>query len=104
MGTRLYVGNLPYSATDESLEQLFAGVGTITSATVVKDRDTGRARGFGFVEMSTEAEAKEAISKINGQVMDERTIVVNEAKERTERSGGSGFQRSSGGYGGRSRY
>jgi len=107
MGTRLYVGNLPYSVTDEALEQLFASVGTVTSATVVKDRDTGRPRGFGFVEMSTEEQAQEAIAKVNGQTLDDRTLVVNEARERAERGAGSGrggFRRGGGYGGGRSRY
>src|SRR5581483_753754 len=99
MAKRIYVGGLPYSATDSDLEDLFAGSGTVTSATVVTDRYTGQAKGFGFVEMSTDAEADAAISALNGTMMGGRTLTVNEAKPREERPRGGG----GGGYGGGNR-
>lgn len=80
MATRLYVGQLPYSTTDEELKEGFSKAGTVVSATVLKDKFTGRSRGFGFVEMSTDAEATEAISMFNEQDFGGRKIVVNEAK------------------------
>jgi RNA recognition motif-containing protein len=98
MAKRLYVGGLPYSATEQDLENLFASVGTVTSAVVVTDRYTGQAKGFGFVEMSTDAEADAAINTLNGTTMGGRTLTVNEAKPREDRSGGGGGGR--GGYGG----
>jgi len=98
MAKRLYVGGLPYSATEQDLENLFASVGTVTSAVVVTDRYTGQAKGFGFVEMSTDAEADTAINTLNGTTMGGRTLTVNEAKPREDRSGGGGGGR--GGYGG----
>lgn len=94
MSTKLYVGNLPYSATDETLAESFAQFGTVQSARVIMDRDSGRSKGFGFVEMSTASEAAESISRLNGQQLDGRAINVSEAKPmapRTERSGGGGF-------------
>lgn len=94
MATRIYVGGLPYSATDSDLESLFSASGTVTSASVVTDRYTGQGKGFGFVEMSTDAEAASAINTLNGTMMGGRTLTVNEAKPREERSGGGG------GYGG----
>jgi RNA recognition motif-containing protein len=99
MAKRIYVGGLPYSATDSQLENLFAGYGTVTSASVVTDRYTGQAKGFGFVEMSTDGEASAAINALNGTMMDGRTLTVNEAKPREERSQGGGNR-----GGGRSRY
>jgi cold-inducible RNA-binding protein len=101
MAKRLYVGGLPYSATEQDLENLFASAGTVTSAVVVTDRSTGQAKGFGFVEMSTDAEADAAINSLNGTQMGGRTLTVNEAKPREDRSGGGGGGRSGGGgYGG----
>ena len=103
MATRIYVGGLPYSVTDKDLENLFSASGTVTSVTVVTDRYTGQAKGFGFVEMSTDAEAVAAIKAVNGTLLGGRTLTVNEAKPREERprhDSGSGSNRNSGGYGG----
>ncbi|MBL8327167.1 MAG: RNA-binding protein [Rubrivivax sp.] len=99
MGNKLYVGNLAYSVRDESLQAAFAQFGTVTSAKVMMDRETGRSKGFGFVEMGTEAEAKAAINGMNGQALEGRAVVVNEARPREDRPGGGG----GGGYGGGSR-
>ena len=85
MAKRLFVGNLPYSMTDDQLSELFAAAGTVASANVVLDRQTGRSRGFGFVEMSNDDEAQTAISQLNGKEIDGRAIVVNEARAREER-------------------
>jgi RNA recognition motif-containing protein len=93
MGKKLYVGNLPYSATDQILTDTFAQCGTVESSQIIMDRDTGRSKGFGFVEMSTEAEALDAISKFNGADYDGRAMTVNEAKPmapRENRRGGFG--------------
>jgi hypothetical protein len=90
MGNKLYVGNLAYSIRDEDLQQAFAQFGTVSSAKVMMDRDTGRSKGFGFVEMGTDAEAQSAINGMNGQALDGRAIVVNEARPREERPGGFG--------------
>ncbi len=87
MGVKIYVGGLPYSATDSQLNDLFAPHGTVASAHVITDRTTGQGRGFGFVEMSTDAEAKAAVAALNGTQMDGRTLTVNEAKPREPRSG-----------------
>jgi RNA recognition motif-containing protein len=95
MAKRIYVGGLPYSATEEDLENLFASAGTVKEATIVTDRYTGQAKGFGFVEMNSDAEADAAISQLNGTQMGGRTLTVNEAKPREERPRGGG-----GGYGG----
>ncbi len=100
MGSKVYVGGLPFSATDSQLNDLFAPHGTVASAQVITDRTTGQGRGFGFVEMSTEQEAKAAIGALNGTQMDGRTLTVNEAKPREPRSGGGGF----GGGGKRDRF
>lgn len=101
MAKRLYVGGLPYSATEEELESLFSSAGTVTSVAVVSDRYTGQSKGFGFVEMSTDSESDAAIRSLNGTLMGGRTLTVNEAKPREERPrSGSG---SGGGYGGGSR-
>ena len=98
MGNKLYVGNLAYSVRDESLHEAFSQFGTVTSAKVMMDRETGRSKGFGFVEMSSDPEAQSAINGMNGQALDGRAIVVNEARPREERPGGFGGNR--GGYGG----
>src|SRR5262245_40544842 len=98
MGTRLYVGNLPYSVTELDLRDLFAGLGTVTDAKIVTDRETGRPRGFGFVEMSTEDEARKAIEELNGRDVQGRQVAVKEAEGRG--SGGGGGGRSLGGGGG----
>jgi RNA recognition motif-containing protein len=96
VGNRLYVGNLPFSTTDESLREAFAPHGEVTSASVVIDRETGRSRGFGFVEMSTSESAQSATQALNGTMMDGRPLTVNEARERASGGGGGG-----GGGGGR---
>ncbi len=95
MAKKIYVGNLPWSTTSASLESLFSAHGAVRSAEVIADRDTGRSRGFGFVEMETDEACEQAIQALNGQEVDGRAITVNEARERTPRSGGGG-----GGYGG----
>ncbi len=97
MGNKLYVGNLAYSVRDEELQQAFSQFGTVSSAKVMMDRDTGRSKGFGFVEMGSDAEAQSAISGMNGQSLDGRALVVNEARPREERPGGFGGGRSGGG-------
>ena len=101
MGNKLYVGNLPYSVRDGDLEQSFGQFGTVTSAKVMMERDTGRSKGFGFVEMGSDAEAQAAINGMNGQPLGGRSLVVNEARPmepRPPRSGGGGY--GGGGYGG----
>src|SRR5688500_17427156 len=98
MGTRLYVGNLPYTVSSSELEQMFPAHGTVQSAEVVADRDTGRSKGFGFVEMGSEAEAQAAIAALNGQDSGGRALTVNEARPREDRAGGGGGGR--GGFGG----
>ena len=105
MGNKLYVGNLPYSFRDEDLQQAFAAHGTVTSAKVMMERDTGRSKGFGFVEMGDDAQAQTAIEAMNGQQFGGRGLVVNEARPmepRPPRSGGGGFGGGGGGggYGG----
>jgi RNA recognition motif-containing protein len=102
MGKRLYVGNLPFSATDQILTDTFSQCGTVESSKIIMDRDTGRSKGFGFVEMSTEAEAQEAISKFNGADYDGRAMTVNEAKPMAPREnrGGAGGGGDRGGRGG----
>ena len=100
MGTRLYVGNLPYAVTELDLRDLFGGIGTVTDAKIVTDRETGRPRGFGFVEMSTEDEARKAIEEINGRDVQGRQVAVKEAEDRRGGSGGGGGGRGGGGYGG----
>ncbi len=99
MGKRLYVGNLDYGVTDSDLEKMFAAYGTVESAQVVMDRDTGRSKGFGFVEMKTDQEAQEAIAGLNGQLSGGRNLTVNEARPREDRGGGGG--RGGAGGGGR---
>jgi RNA recognition motif-containing protein len=98
MGKKLYVGNLEYGVTDSDLEKMFAAFGTVESAQVIMDRDTGRSKGFGFVEMKTEQEAQAAIAALNGQQSGGRSLTVNEAKPKTE--GGRGGSGGRGGYGG----
>lgn len=100
---KLYVGGLPYAISDGQLEELFSAHGTVESARVITDRMTGRSKGFGFVEMSTQEEAEAAMEKLNGTDLEGRTITVNEARPRTERGGGGGF-RGGGGGGGRNRW
>ncbi|MFM8865289.1 MAG: RNA recognition motif domain-containing protein [Limnohabitans sp.] len=106
MGNKLYVGNLPYSVRDGDLEQAFGAFGAVTSAKVMMERDTGRSKGFGFVEMGSDAEAQAAIEGMNGQSLGGRNVVVNEARPmeaRPPRSGGGGFggpRGGGGGYGG----
>jgi RNA recognition motif-containing protein len=102
MGKKLYVGNLSYEVTDGDLEQLFAAHGTVESAQVIMDRDTGRSKGFGFVEMKTDQEAQAAIAALNGQESGGRSLTVNEARPREDRGGGGGGGRrgGGGGYGG----
>jgi cold-inducible RNA-binding protein len=103
MGNKLYVGNLPYSFRDEDLQQAFAAHGSVTSAKVMMERDTGRSKGFGFVEMGSDAEAQAAINGMNGQQYGGRGLVVNEARPmeaRPPRTGGGGFGGGAGGGGG----
>lgn len=88
MATRLFVGNLPYSATDQSLGEKFSAAGTVVSANVITDRMSGRSKGFGFVEMGSEEEAKKAVETLNGSDFDGRPMVVNEARPREDRGGG----------------
>ncbi|MGD9633312.1 MAG: RNA recognition motif domain-containing protein [Pirellulales bacterium] len=102
MGKKLYCGNLGYYVSSSELEGLFAEFGTVKSAEVINDRDTGRSKGFGFVEMQSDNEALAAANALNGKEHDGRTLTVNEAKPRAERSGGGGGGR--GGYGGGRRY
>jgi hypothetical protein len=106
MGKRIFVGNLPFSATDQVLTDTFAQYGTVESAKVITDRATGRSKGFGFVEMSTDAEAVTAIEKLNGAEYEGRSITVNEAREMQPREGGGGgrpggYRPGGGGRGGR---
>ncbi len=105
MGNKLYVGNLPYSVRDEDLQQAFSAFGSVNSAKVMMERETGRSKGFGFVEMGSDAEAQSAIQGMNGQSLGGRSLVVNEARPmepRPPRSGGGGFGggRREGGFGG----
>src|SRR5437764_15189530 len=106
MAKKLYVGNLPFNTTDESLEQIFAQAGTVQSAKVITDRDTGRSKGFGFVEMSTDQEAADAIQKFNGADYGGRNMTVAEARPMAPREGrggggGGGYRGGGGGGGGR---
>ncbi len=100
MGKKLYVGNLSYSLTSDGLQQLFAAHGKVESAEVIMDRETGRAKGFGFVEMGSDQEAQAAISALNGQEVEGRAIVVNEARPKEPRTGGFGGGGGGGGFGG----
>ena len=103
MGKKLYVGNLDYGVTDSALEQMFAAHGTVESARVIMDRDTGRSKGFGFVEMGSDQEAQAAIAALNGKEVDGRSLTVNEARPREVGGGGRGGSGGGnrGGYGGR---
>ncbi|MBP1152347.1 MULTISPECIES: RNA recognition motif domain-containing protein [Methylocaldum] len=103
MSKKLYVGNLSYTVSSRDLEEMFATHGAVDSANVIMDRDTGRSKGFGFVEMSNDQEAQAAISALNGKDVDGRSLTVNEARPREERSGG-GFGGGRGGFGGGRRY
>lgn len=96
MATKLFVGSLPWSVTDDQLKEFFSAAGTVVSANVVVDRDTNRSRGFGFVEMSTDEEAQEAVKKLNNAELDGRTIIVSEARPKPDRpqgGGGGGYNR-----------
>lgn len=110
MSMKLYVGNLAFQTTSEDLQQLFGEAGTVESASVVEDRETGRSRGFGFVEMSSKEEGQKAIEQFNGREVGGRALNVNEAKPREDRGGGGGRNSGGnggggrGGYGGNSRY
>jgi len=112
MSMKLYVGNLSFQTSSDDLQELFAQAGTVESASVVEDRDTGRSRGFGFVEMSSKEEGEAAISQFNGKEVNGRALNVNEAKPREDRGGGRGGYGGGGnrggggrgGYGGNSRY
>ena len=101
MAKKLYVGNLPYGISSSDLERVFQDHGTVESAQVIMDRDTGRSKGFGFVEMKTDQEAQAVIAGLNGQMSGGRSLTVNEAKPREDRGGGGrGFGGGRGGYGG----
>jgi RNA recognition motif-containing protein len=100
MGKKLYVGNLPFSATEQVLLDTFSQCGKVESAKIITDRDSGRSKGFGFVEMSTDAEALDAISKFNGADYDGRALTVNEARPMAPREGGGGGRGGFGGGGG----
>jgi RNA recognition motif-containing protein len=101
---KLYVGNLSFQTSSDDLQELFAQAGTVESASVVEDRETGRSRGFGFVEMSTNEEGQAAIQQFNGREVGGRALNVNEAKPREDRGGGGGGNRGGGGGGGRGGY
>ena len=98
MSTKLYVGNLSFDTTVQDLETMFGEIGTVESVNIIEDRDTGRSRGFGFIEMSSKEEGQNAISTLNGKEIDGRALTVNEAKPREDRSSAGGGGR--GGYGG----
>ncbi|HSD46018.1 MAG TPA: RNA-binding protein [Pyrinomonadaceae bacterium] len=100
MSKKLYVGNLAFQTTNQDLQDLFAQAGTVESASIIEDRDTGRSKGFAFVEMSTQEEAAAAIDQFNGKELAGRMLKVNEARPRENRSGGGGFGGNRGGFGG----
>lgn len=103
MSKKIYVGNLPYTMTDDALRAMFAEVGTVESANVIIDKFSGRSKGFGFVEMTNDAEAADAISRLNGKEIEGRALTVNEARpmeKREGRGGGGGERRDRGGFGG----
>ncbi len=107
MAKKLYVGNLSYSTTEDQIRELFGTVGPVESVALITDRETGRAKGFGFVEMATEEAAQDAIKRLNGYTLDNRNLTVNEARPREERSGGGygGGRRNDGEYrGSRNRF
>ncbi len=100
MNSKLYVGNLPYSATEDELREMFSGAGSVASVVIITDRDTGRSKGFGFVEMSSGAEAQKALTMFDGRTLGDRQIRVSEARppeSRSDRGGGSGYRGGSGG-------
>ena len=105
MGKKLYVGNLAYSTTDQDISDLFSQAGTVESVSIITDRDTGRSKGFGFVEMANDDEAGQAIEKFNGQELEGRPLTVNEARPKEDRGGGGGgrggYRGGGGGGGGR---
>ncbi len=103
METKLYVGNLPYTARESDLQEMFAKAGTVKSVSLITDRDTGRSKGFGFVEMESQADAQKAISMFSGTQLDGRALTVNFARPREERSGGGYDNRGSRGSSGRPR-
>lgn len=104
MSMKLYVGNLAFQTSNHDLEELFAGMGTVESANIVEDRETGRSRGFGFVEMSSKEEGENAIAELNGKEFNGRSLTVNEAKPREDRGGNrGGYGGGRGGYGGNNR-
>ena len=105
MSKKLYVGNLSYDTTETQIRDLFAGVGEVASVTLITDRETGRAKGFGFVEMNSDQDAQDAIKRFNGYQLDNRALTVNEARPREERSGGGGggYNSNRGGGGGNRR-
>ena len=107
MSMKLYVGNLSFNTDNSSLEQLFSGIGTVESASVVEDRETGRSRGFGFVEMASKEDGERAIAELDGKEYEGRQLKVNEAKPREDRGGGGGYgggnRGGGGGYGGGNR-
>lgn len=98
MSMKIYVGNLSFNTSNQDLNDLFGAIGTVESANIIEDRETGRSRGFGFVEMASQADGENAIAQLNGKEVDGRTLKVNEAKPQENRSGGGGGGR--GGYGG----
>jgi RNA recognition motif-containing protein len=100
MAKKLYVGNLSYNTVEDDLREAFSKLGEVVSATLIVDQASGRSKGFGFVEMSSDEDAAKAITAMNGTMFMDRTITVNEAKPKTERSGGGGGGRDRGGYGG----
>ena len=102
MGSKIYVGGLPYSATEQQMSDLFGAHGAVTSARIITDKFTGQSRGFGFVEMASDAEAQAAIAAINGTEMGGRTLTCNEARPQEPRTGGGGGRGGFGGGGGRS--
>jgi RNA recognition motif-containing protein len=110
MATKLFIGSLSWGVTDDMLKEFFSSVGTVESANVITDRETNRSKGFGFVEMSSDEEAQEAIKQLNNKELDGRAIVVSEARPREERprdsfgGGGGGYNRGGGSRGGGNRY
>ena len=100
MSMKLYVGNLSFSTSTQDLEKMFGEIGTVESTNIIEDRETGRSRGFGFIEMSSKEEGQNAIATLNGKEIDGRALTVNEAKPREERGGGGGNRGGGGGRGG----
>lgn len=104
MSMKLYVGNLSFNTTNQDLNELFGAIGTVESSNVIEDRETGRSRGFGFVEMTSEEDGQKAIAELNGKEVDGRQLKVNEAKPQTDRGGRGGGRGNFGGGGGRGNY